>query len=181
MRVVKTLPYRGETRTWSNRYFFDGVSSPTSADFNAWGDKIILHEKQIYGNRVTITGTVHYLAGSDVPVSSRSMSVAGLMSYTGTDKCPGDCAVVTRYSTTQRTSKNHPIYLFKYYHDALTDEEGDADTVKDNQINRMADLATPLVAGYALPSGTVKICGPYGAVAQGFLTLPKITHRDFPR
>lgn len=133
------------------------------------------------GSRVAYTSAVWRAPGSEVPVDSETLSTTGTMSYSGTAQTPGDCATLIRFSTDQRTSKNHPIYLFKYYHDAVYASGGDPDTVVTIQHTRSATLGSTLVTGITQSAVVYKLAGPYGAVAQGSVAEPLITHRDFRR
>lgn len=180
-RIVKSMPYRGGTQVWSNRYFWNQTSLPSTADQDSLSATLVTNEKLIVTSRVTYSEVVWYAAGSDVPVRTTSLSGTGTMSESGTDKTPGDAAVVIRWSTTQRTSKNHPIYLFKYYHDARIADNGDPDVVVTVQHLNMNNLGGMLVDGITVGGTTYKLAGPHGAVAQGYLSLLKVTHRDFPR
>lgn len=181
VRIVKSMPYRGKTVQWSNRYYFNQTSLPSSGDQDAIVAAIKTDEQLCFTSRVSYVEAVWYAAGSDVPVRTTTMTGGGTMSASGTAATPGDAATLIRFSTTQRTSKNHPIYLFKYFHDARYASGGDPDTVVTVQHQNMDQLATLLVNGISQGGVTYKIAGPHGAVGQGFLSESLITHRDFPR
>jgi len=181
VKIVKTISYRGTTRQWSNRYYFNQTSLPSTTDQDTISAAIVATEKLQMGSRVGFVEAVWYAAGSDVPVRTTTLSGTGSMPYSGTAQTPGDCATLIRFSTTQRTSKNHPIYLFKYYHDAVYATGGDPDTVVTIQHSRNGDTGAILVTGITAGSTVYKLAGPHGAVAQGYVAEPLITHRDFPR
>jgi hypothetical protein len=178
------MPYRGDTRTTSNRYFFNGPSTFTSGQFTTMADWLVDEEKVLIStsSSAQITEAIHYDAGSDVPVATRTYTQAGTASSPGGTTAPGDCANLVRFSTTQRTSKNHPIYLFKYWKPArCAVSENGADAVPSAFVTLLQTYGNDLVAGHSDGTQTRKLCGPYGAVAQGAFVETEITHRDFPR
>jgi hypothetical protein len=175
------MPYRGGTKQWSNRWFFNQTALPSNSDKDAIADAIVAQENIQYSSRVSFVEDIWYAAGSDVPVYTHARTDVGTMATTGRSACPGDCAALLRFSTTQRTSKNHPIYLFKYFHDVYYDSSGSPDSVAALQVGRIAALGSMMVAGIVQAGVTYKAAGPHGAVAQGSLAEPLITHRDFPR
>lgn len=175
------MAYRGNTVVWSNRWFFNQTSLPSTGDRTAIAQAIWDQEKIQYTTKVTIVDAIWYAAGSDVPVSTSAITGACTLSASGRIETPGDCAAVIRFSTTQRTSKNHPIYLFKYFHDVRYSSGGLADTVDTTQAGRFLALGQLLVTGISQGGTTYKVAGPQGAVGQGVDALPLITHRDFPR
>lgn len=182
IRIIKSFAYKGGTKQWSNRYHFDGNDTPSDAEWTAGALAVITQEKRIYDSTVTIIGAVGYLAGSDVPVWSNTYSVAGTGSFDGTDVAvPGDCAMLVRYSTDARSSKNHPIYLFNYYHSAKH-ESGTVDLDSIQQKANLDDFAADWISpGYSDGTNHWVRCGPRGAVALGRFIEPYLTHRDFPR
>lgn len=181
VRIVKNVPYRGDTREWSNRYFWNQTALPSQSDRDAIVAALLVKEKPLCASRVHWLRAIWYAAGSDVPVYEQTLTGSGTMSEAGTDETPGDCATLIRFSTTQRTSKNHPIYLFKYYHDAHIANGGDPDSVVTVQHQNLDAMGQLLVDGISQGGTTYKLAGPYGAVAQGYVASTKITHRDFPR
>lgn len=181
IRILYTFPYRGGSQPWSNRFYFDGLLEPTDADFLNLYDQLQPDIEQCFDSSVEITGGVGYWAGSDVPVWTGGASYPGTMTPDTSQKAPGDCAAVLRYTTDQRSTKNHPIYLFNYFHSVWAVEGSDADTLSSRQHSRLTQIGTDWVAGYTIGSSTVKRCGPRGAVAQSAACLPMISHRDFPR
>lgn len=181
VRIVKNVPYRGNTTLWSNRYFWNQTALPTTGDQDAIVAALKVDEELVFTSRVNYVEAIWYAAGSDVPVRTVSMSGGGTMSASGTAATPGDCATLIRFSTTQRTSKNHPIYLYKYYHDARYGSGGDPDTVVTVQEGNLQQLGNLLVNGITVGATTYKLAGPHGAVAQGAVAKTLITHRDFPR
>lgn len=181
IKVVKQFTYRGQTRTFSNRYHFNGGTPADTAHWTTLSDAIVTAEKAIYLNNVTIVSTFGYAAGSEVPVFSKTYSTAGTLSITGLQKTPGDAAALVRYATTARTSKNHPIYLFNYYHGATTNTGGD-DTLGGTQSTAMAAYAAAWDgAGFSDGTTTYHRAGPNGATAVGHIVETYITHRDLPR
>jgi hypothetical protein len=97
---------------------------------------------------------------------------------------PGDCAALVRYTTTQRTSKNHPIYLFNYYHGVYRADAASAsqyDDLQTGQGTAMTTYAGSWVTGFSDGTNAYKKAGPRGAVAQSGAAESKITHRDFLR
>lgn len=178
------MPYRGGTKEYSNRYFFTGDDF-TLSQFQTLADALRDEEKVLYSNAgsdVTITGAVQYDAGSDVPVATRSYSTAGTGSALGGTQSPGDCAAVVRFSTDQRTSKNHPIYLFKYIKPGRQQvSETTADLLPTAFKSALDTYGSHLVAGLSDGTSTRHVCGPFGAVALDHLTETYVSHRDFPR
>lgn len=137
-------------------------------------------EKAVYqtGAGVSIVQTLGYDAGSDVAVYSKSYATAATGSLAPYAVTPGDAAALVRYSTAQRSVKNHPIYLFNYYHGALSNS-GAPDDLATTQKAAFGVLAAAWVAGFSDGSVTHHRCGPQGHVATGYLVDPFVRHRDF--
>lgn len=180
IKVTKSFLYKGSTRTWSNRYHFNGGTPADSAHWTTLSDAIVTAEKATLLNNITIVGTVGYAAGSDVPVFSKTYSTVGTMAGGTGIITPGDCAGLIRYSTTARTPKNHPVYLFNYYHGVLRDAAG-ADLVYASQKTLMQTYASQWITGFSDGTITAVRAGPNGATATGSLVEAFLTHRDFPR
>lgn len=181
LKVIKQFSYRGGTKQWSNRYFFNGGTPSSSAHWTTLSDSAVSHETNCYGSEVTIIGTVGYEAGSDVPVFSKAYSTVGTGSFETSDVLPGDVCTLIKSTTDQRTSKNHPIYLFKYYHGAYWNGSGGPDAASVTQLAHQKSVCDNWRVGLSDGVNTLTLCGPRGASALTCLAEPELTHRDFPR
>lgn len=179
LKVLKSFTYRGAAKTFSNRYHFNGGTPADSAHWTTLADNVVAQEKLCYASDVTIVGVIGYAAGSDVPVFTKSYSTAGTWSPPGgAAECPGDCAALIRYATTARTPKNHPVYLYNYYHGVYRDSI--ADNVNASQKTSYNSYGSNWVSGFSDGTNTYVRAGPNGATATGYLTEPFVKHRDFP-
>lgn len=180
IRVVHTCAYRGGTREVSNRYFFNGNDAPTDADFAALWVLLKPYERDTFPASEHLVRVLGTHPGSEVPVWEVNPSDVGTLDESGMDRCPGDCAAIIRYTTTQRTTKNHPIYLWNYYKPCYKAPGGPPDTLVNNNVTQLERIGQAWVDGFSVGGATLKKCGPYGAVAQSRLVLATIRHRDFP-
>lgn len=181
MKVVKTFTYRGVTRSFSNRYHFSGGIPPDAAHWLTLATAVTTAEKAIYNSSVTITAVYGYAAGSEVPVYAKTnYSVIGTGAFGS--NAPGDAAGLIRYATAVRTAKNHPVYLYNYYHGVTILDGTHADTIFAAQVTAYgAYAATWIGAGFSDGATSYNRAGPNGATATGVLVEPFITHRDLPR
>lgn len=181
IKVIKSFAFKGgSAKLWSNRYHFNGGTPSSDANWHSLMDAIVAAEKTIYGGTITIVECVGYAAGSDVPVSSKTYSTVGTWGSAG-NYAPGEVAALIRYSTTARTTKNHPVYLFNYYHGMYTEVVGsDSDTLYPAQRSLMQTYAADWISGFTAGGITAVRAGPNGATAVGSLVEEYVTHRDFP-
>lgn len=183
IKVEKTFSYRGATRVFSNRYYFDNLKPADNTKWTTFCDAVVAAEKLIWNSTsgVTITNVLGYDAGSDVPVFSKAYSQAGTSTFANWVSVAGDSVALVRYATAQRSTKNHPIYLYNYYHgvgSSTTLTIGD--TLNAAQRTAMQTYAAAWVSGFSDGAVTHHRCGPNGHTATGYTVDQWIRHRDFP-
>jgi hypothetical protein len=185
IRVIKSFTYRGATRQFSNRYHIGTAYPPDSAHWTTLSDAIVTAEKAIYmplaSLGATIVGTVGYAPGSEVPVFTKTYSTTGTGSFSVYTPLAGDCAALIRYSTPDRSTKNHPVYCFNYYHAVGYQGTGaNPDTLNFAQAAAMSTYATAWITGFSDGTTTYHRSRPTGNLVTGQIVESLITHRDLP-
>lgn len=174
------MAFKGGTREFSNRYFFDGGSGLSPAQWATLDGNVVTAEKAIHGTAVHIVRVVGFEAGSDVNVYERSLSQAGTCNPSGY-YASGETAALVRFSTTGRTSKNHPIYLFSYYHHVFHGgNDTDCDTLVAAQRTAMQTYSDAWISGFSDGTHTLTRTGRQGHAATAAFVEEYVTHRDFP-
>lgn len=183
VRIVKQFTYRGGLRTFSNRYAIGTNSPPDSGHWTALCDAIVLAEKLIYvalaDGGAKIIQAVGYDAGSEIPVFTKNYTTDGTLSGAGTEPMPGDCAALIRYSTPDRSTKNHPVYCFNYHHCVRHPQSNsNGDAIATAQHTAYETYAAAWIAGFSDGTTTFHRSRPTGDLCTGYLVPTNVTHRD---
>lgn len=180
--VIKSSPYKGGTRLWSNRYAFTGGTPADGTHWTTLSDAIVTAEKACHYSSSSIVETRGYAAGSDVPVFDKVYSTAGtLTAAANTIVTPLECCALIRWSTAARSTKNHPIYCFSYLHSVgVLDTNAYKEKLELNAKSAMATYATAWITGFSDGTITAKRATPSGHTATGSIVEEYVTHRDFP-
>lgn len=186
IRIDKQFTYRGVLTTYSNRYHFSGGTPPDSTHWTTFADAVTAAEKAIHflvaSGGSKIINAVGYAGGSEIPVFQKTYALDGTGSFGGFVAAPGDAAGLIRYSTPDRSSKNHPIYCFNYYHGVGTSGVfATKDTLIATQATAFGTYAAAWIAGFSDGSTTYHRSRPNGNAVTGSFVEPLLTHRDLPR
>ncbi len=185
IQIVKEFTYRGIARRYSNRYHFTGGTPSDSTHWTTFADAVTAAEKQIHYAEAAggskIVEAIGYAGGSEIPVFTKTYSLDGTGAFTGFAAAVGDAAALIRYSTPDRSTKNHPIYCFNYYHGVGTSGVvSTKDTLIASQLAAMGVYAADWLTGFSDGSNTLKRSRPSGSTCNGYLVETLLTHRDLP-
>lgn len=181
VRIVKSFAFQDTVREWSNRYHFNGGQPADSTAWNALFDAITNVEKTCFNGAVTIVRAQGFAPGSDVPIASKSYSL-GCTNGAAGSPTPGECAAILRCATTKRSTKNHPVFVFSYFHHAIKAVGDNSGDVLDSvQRTSLTTYAAGWRTGFTAGGITAIRCTPDGHPVTGELVDNYIGHRDFPR
>jgi hypothetical protein len=178
VKITKTILFNEVTRRWSNRYHFTGGTPSDGAHWDTLFTNIVNAEKLALSANCTIVQADGYVAGSEVPVRTKTFTTAGVYAGGSFPQATHVCAL-GRWSTAARTSKNHPVYLFNYWHDAYVSSNGSGrDVLLPAQKTLWETYMSAWIAGFS--DGTISVvrAGPNGAVATGSQCEKYVSHRD---
>jgi hypothetical protein len=175
------MPWRGGTREWSNAYHFNGGVPADAAHWTTFADAVVANEKSGMFTDLSIVRVRGFLADSSVAIFEKDYSEAGTYNPSTREKVPGECAVLARWSTPAKTSKNHPIYLFNYYHGGRRTQGGSGDGVDGSWKADFHNVLQAWITGFSDGTNTYVRAGPRGVTAGSVLVEDWFTHRDFPR
>lgn len=179
VKIEKTFTFRGATKMWSNRYYFDGL---VPADWNALFDAVVLAEKTIHPADTTIVAAHGYAPGSEVAVANKTYTTAGTCAMATAANTPGECAAILRMATTKKSTKNHTVYVFSYFHNVdYSTSGGTRDTLHSTQKTAIDAYGQAWLDGIVAGGRTFKRTTPDGHLTTGRVTNTFIGHRDFPR
>lgn len=173
--------YRGGTKVWSTRFYVTGGDWQDATHFNTFADA--LHTELVSATQTvtTIVEAVGYNPGSFLPVFTKAYGGNGSVVLSGPSYAPLEACYLLRFTTDARSTKNHPVYLFNYIHNAEIESTADPETPRAGMKTVWDTRCADLVAGFSDGTLTRKRCGPRGAVAQSGACETYLTHRDFPR
>lgn len=185
IRIVKQFNYRGTLRNFSNRYHFHGGTPADSTHWTTLANAIVTAEKATYlpiaSGGAKIIEAVGYAGGSEIPVFTLTYTTDGTAAFGGWFPAPGDSACLIRYSTADRSSKNHPIYCFNYYHAVGVGNSASAvDTMLASERTAKGVYGADWIAGFSDGTNTYVRSRPNGNICTGAFVEPLITHRDLP-
>jgi len=171
---------------YSNRYHFHGGTPADSAHWTTLANAVTTAEKAIHESVSSggskIIEAVGYAGGSEIPVFTLTYALDGTGSFTTYIPQQGDVAALIRYSTADRSSKNHPIYCFNYYHGAGSDGTGtDPGKFNPSQKTAFTTYANLWISGFSDGTNTYTRSRPNGNQCTGVFVEPQLTHRDLPR
>lgn len=180
IRLIVESPYEGGTKQWSNRWFFNGPNWHNEAEFEFVADelqaKYLAHWLSSTSRVVEAIGTN---GGSDIPLYTKPYTAYGTWDDQYNYPTPLQCAALVKITTTARSVKNHPIYLFKYLHAVYYESKAHKDYTAPGQASGFVAEIQDWCDGITTPNETRKVCGPRGAVGQTASIDEFITHRDF--
>ena len=173
-------------RNWSNRYHFHGGTPADSAHWTTLSNAIVLAEKAIHmplaSGGSKIIEAIGYQGGSEIPVFTLAYTTDGTGAFASYIPVPPDCAALIRYSTADRSSKNHPIYCFNYVHGVGGGTSTThVDAVNTAQKTALGVYAADWIAGFSDGTNTYVRARPNGNLCNGYFVEPDLTHRDLPR
>jgi hypothetical protein len=180
LKIQYSVPRFAGAKTVSNRHHFNGGTPANSGAWTTFSDAVVTSFKACLPPSCTIIGTVGYAAGSEQPVFSKTYSTVGTLSLTGQEKLPSDCAVQLKWTTTARSSRNHPVYLWNWIHGVIKTAGTSGESVSSTQVTPIDTFANAWISGFSDGTNTLVRAGPNGATAVGHFTDGYVRHRDIP-
>lgn len=180
VKLIFHSPYRGGTKQWSQLWHFTGPDWASSGQFNTLVDALVAQIQGLIPSDSSIEEAIGYNSGSSVPVYTYTHTWTGTSTATSSNRgALEDCALV-KFTTTQRSSKNHPIYLFKWFRPAYNAGSGAWETLLSGLKSNIASNMNTILAGLSDGTNTRQYCGPFGAVAQTRVVEDYVHTREFP-
>lgn len=168
---VQVLEADGTPKITTNRYHFSGGLPADNAHWTTFADAVVAKLALALPPLAEIVGAVGYPAGSNVAVFTKAYTTAGTVTLdSGNGYLPPFCCALLRWSTSARTTKNHPIYLFSYVHGVLSrnDSNEHAGYVGASQVTALQAFVDQWWnAGFSDGANTYKRAGPNGVTAIG--------------
>lgn len=177
-----SFDFRDSARIWSTRVHFNGGTPSSSAHWETLFDNIVAELKNDVYTFVEIVECVGYAGGSDIAVDQKSYAQAGLIPLaSGDHRTSGETVGLLRWATPARSSKNHPVYLFNFWHGAAytgTEVDKPSNDFKGG-ITNFANFLQG--SGFTDGVNVYTRAGPNGVTAGSHQVDTYLTHRDFPR